>query len=47
MKRSKNILIDELPFVLSILLNTNVEMATMTSVSLERYDMEQYKSRLK
>lgn len=46
-KRSKNILIDELPLVLSILLNTNVEMATMTSGSLERYDIEQYKGRLK
>lgn len=47
MKRSKNILIDDLPLVLSILLNTNVEMATMTSGSLERYGIEQYKSRLK
>ena len=42
-----DILIDELPLVLSILLNTNVEMATMTSGSLERYGIEQYKKRLK
>jgi len=47
MKRDKNILIDELPLVLSILLNTNVEMATMTSSSLERYGIERYKNRLK
>lgn len=47
MKRDKNILIDELPLVLSILLNTNVEMATMTSGSLESYGIEQYKNRLK
>lgn len=47
MKRDKNILIDELPIVLSILLNTNVEMATMTSGSLEKYDIDKYKSRLK
>ena len=47
MKRDKNILIDELPLVLSILLNTNVEMVTMTSSSLERYGIEQYKKRLK
>lgn len=47
MKRDKNILIDELPLVLSILLNTNVEMVTMTSGSLERYGIEQYKKRLK
>ena len=46
-KREKNILIDELPLVLSILLDTNVEMATMTSSSLERYAIEQYKKRLK
>lgn len=46
MKRDK-ILIDELPLVLSILLNTNVEMATMTSSSLERYGIERYKNRLK
>lgn len=47
MKRDKNILIDDLPLVLSILLNTNVEMATMTSGSLESYGIEQYKNRLK
>ena len=47
MKRDKNILIDELPIVLSILLNTNVEMATMTSGSLEKYDIDKYESRLK
>lgn len=47
MKRDKNILIDELPLVLSILLNTNVEMATMTSSSLERYDIDKYERRLK
>ena len=47
MKRDKNILIDDLPFVLSILLNTNVEMATMTSGSLERYDIDKYERRLK
>lgn len=40
MKRDKNILIDELPLVLSILLNTNVKMATMTSSSLENYDIK-------
>lgn len=39
-KRDKNILIDELPLVLSILLNTNVKMATMTSSSLENYDIK-------
>lgn len=43
MKRDKN----KLPLVLSILLNTNVEMATMTSSSLERYGIERYKNRLK
>lgn len=37
----KNILIDDLPLVLSIILNTNVEMATMTSGSLEEYDIKQ------
>lgn len=47
MKRGKNILIDDLPLVLSILLNTNVEMATMTSGSLERYDIDKYERRLK
>ena len=35
----KNVLIDELPIVLSIMLNANVDMATMTSRSIERYDM--------
>lgn len=40
MKRDKNILIDDLPLVLSILLNTNVEMATMTSGSLESYGID-------
>lgn len=43
----ENVLIDELPLVLSILLNTNVEMATMTSGSLEKYDIDKYESRLK
>lgn len=47
MKRDKNILIDELPFVLSVLLNTNAEIAMMTSGSLENYGIEQYKNRLK
>ena len=47
MKRDKNILIDELPLVLSILLNTNVGMATMTSDSLERYDIDRYECRSK
>ena len=46
-KRDKNILIDDLPLVLSILLNTNVEMATMTSGSLEKYGIEKFKKRLK
>lgn len=47
MKRDENILIDELPFVLSIMLDTNVEMATMTSGSFERYDIDKYEHRLK
>ena len=37
--RPENVLIDELPIVLSIMLNANVDMATMTSRSIERYDM--------
>ena len=37
--KPKNVLIDELPVVLSIMLNANVDMATMTSRSIERYDM--------
>ena len=37
--RPENVLIDELPIVLSIMLNANVDMATMTSSSIERYDM--------
>nr|DAG19896.1 MAG TPA: helicase/RNA Complex, VIRAL PROTEIN-RNA complex [Caudoviricetes sp.] len=35
--KPKKVLIDELPFVLSYLLNTECEMATMTSKSLEEY----------
>ena len=37
--RPENVLIDELPIVLSVMLNANVDMATMTSRSIERYDM--------
>ena len=37
--KPENILIDELPTVLSVMLNANVDMATMTSRSIERYDM--------
>lgn len=35
--KPKKVLIDELPFVLSYLLNAECEMATMTSKSLEEY----------
>lgn len=35
--KHKKVLIDELPFVLSYLLNAECEMATMTSKSLEEY----------
>lgn len=35
----KHILIDELPCVLYKLLETDVELATMTSKSLEMYDI--------
>ena len=38
--RPENVLIDELPIVLSIMLNANVDMATMTSNSIEMYDIE-------
>ena len=38
--KPENILIDELPIVLSIMLNANVDMATMTSNSIEMYDIE-------
>ena len=37
--RPENVLIDELQIVLSVMLNANVDMATMTSGSIERYDM--------
>ena len=39
-RRPENVLIDELPIVLSIMLNANVDMATMTSNSIEMYDIE-------
>lgn len=35
--KPKKVLIDELPYVLSYLLNVECEMATMTSKSLEEY----------
>ena len=38
--KPENVLIDELPIVLSIMLNANVDMATMTSNSIEMYDIE-------
>ena len=39
-EKPENVLIDELPIVLSISLNDNVDMATMTSNSIEMYDIE-------
>ena len=38
-KKPEHILIDELPNVLYNLLNSDVELATMTSKSLEMYDI--------
>lgn len=43
--RPENVLIDDLPLVLSMLLNSNVEMATMTSRSTEMYDIERSERR--
>lgn len=42
--KPKDILIDELPLVLNILLDCNVIEATMISKSREMYDIERWKS---
>ena len=43
--RPPKVLIDELPSVLNYLLDSDCEMATMTSKSLENYDIEMYEKR--
>ena len=42
--KPKNILIDELPSILNILLDCNVVEATMTSKSKEMYDIQRWKN---
>lgn len=44
--KPKKVLIDELPNVLRFLLESDCEMATMTSESLQDYDIKKFEKRL-
>lgn len=46
-KRPEKVLIDDLNVILREILNADCEMATMTSGSLEDYDIKKYEKRLK